>query len=286
MSNIQHIIDGDTGQQAADKINAGIDEINALDARFDAKYDASNPDGFVDDAGVSANADVAANTASRHDPVSLGGAPNYITLVGQIITRNLIDLANHVTGRLGFSNLPTGTARSVVGRAGSGNGDVANITAGNNTVLSRSGSGNVAFNDPTTVKAILSLENVDNTSDADKPISTATQAALDGKEDAGLNVVALGNISGATAINLSQGSTFTGNLTDAITLSFTNVPTGGAGIVLEFTGVEQITFPVGGNAVGGDIPEATAGRYKYILTVRASGDYDIDGLIDNIEAVV
>lgn len=34
-----------------------------------------------------------------------------------------------------------------------------------------------------TTKGDLSLENVDNTSDLDKPISTATQTALDGKED-------------------------------------------------------------------------------------------------------
>ena len=33
------------------------------------------------------------------------------------------------------------------------------------------------------VKADVGLSNVDNTSDADKPVSTATQTALDGKED-------------------------------------------------------------------------------------------------------
>ena len=205
MSNIQHIIDGDTGQEAANKINAVIDETNGLDARFDAKYDANNPDGFVDAQG-------AANAAP-------------------------VQSVNSQTGVVQID------------------------------------------------KSDVGLSEVDNTSDADKPISNATQAALDGKEDAGLNAVALGDIDGAVAIDLSQGSTFTGNLTDAITLSFTNVPTGGSGIVLEFTGIEQITFPVGGNAVGGDIPEATGGRYKYILTVRASGDYDVDGLIDDIQSV-
>lgn len=35
--------------------------------------------------------------------------------------------------------------------------------------------------DVTTIKTALALENVDNTSDTDKPISTATQTALDGK---------------------------------------------------------------------------------------------------------
>jgi len=37
---------------------------------------------------------------------------------------------------------------------------------------------------PTGVKTDLSLQNVNNTSDANKPISTATQTALDGKQDA------------------------------------------------------------------------------------------------------
>ena len=101
-----------------------------------------------------------------------------------------------------------------------------------------------------------------------------------------LEIVSLGNVSGSIEIDLSKGSTFTGNLIDSVIIIFSNVPTGGAGIVLEFTGIEQITFPAGGNAVDGEIPEATGGRYKYIVTVRAANDYDVDGLIDNIEAVV
>jgi hypothetical protein len=94
---------------------------------------------------VSANTDVTANTAARHEAVTLSGTPNYITIVGQAITRALIDLTAHVTGRLPFANLASGSAHSVVGRAGSGNGDVGNISAGNDTVLRRSGSGNVGF---------------------------------------------------------------------------------------------------------------------------------------------
>jgi hypothetical protein len=106
---------------------------------------------------VSANTDVAANTAARHDAVTLAGSPNYLTIVGQVITRGLINLASHVTGKLPFANLADGTAHSVVGRSGSGAGDVANITAGNDTILSRSGSGNVTFNNASTVRTILNV---------------------------------------------------------------------------------------------------------------------------------
>ena len=102
----------------------------------------------------------------------------------------------------------------------------------------------------------------------------------------GLNIVNLGNISGAVALDLSTGNTFIATLTDSITLSFTNVPTGGTGIVLEFTNPEQIIFPAGANATDGEIREADGTRYKYIVTVRGANDYDVDGLIDNIEAVV
>jgi hypothetical protein len=50
---------------------------------------------------------------------------------------------------------------------------------------------------PTALKTALSLNNVDNTSDANKPISSATQTALDGKQ----------NSLGFTAENISNKST-------------------------------------------------------------------------------
>jgi hypothetical protein len=42
--------------------------------------------------------------------VTLAGSPNYITIVGQVITRALIDLVNHVTGILGVANGGSGRA--------------------------------------------------------------------------------------------------------------------------------------------------------------------------------
>lgn len=46
--------------------------------------------------------------------------------------------------------------------------------------------------------ALVGLGNVDNTSDADKPVSTATQTALDAKADSA-TVTAMGD--GTTAVN-------------------------------------------------------------------------------------
>jgi hypothetical protein len=42
--------------------------------------------------------------------VSLGGTPNYITIVGQVITRALINLTSHVTGILPIANGGTGAS--------------------------------------------------------------------------------------------------------------------------------------------------------------------------------
>jgi hypothetical protein len=57
--------------------------------------------------------------------------------------------------------MPTKTYK---GRTSSGTGDPEDVTV-------------------STLKADLALNNVDNTSDANKPISTATQTALDNKQD-------------------------------------------------------------------------------------------------------
>lgn len=64
------------------------------------------------DTEVSNNTDVAANTAARHSPITLSGALDYITLVGQDIVRGAIDLATDVTGNLAISNLNSGTGAS------------------------------------------------------------------------------------------------------------------------------------------------------------------------------
>ncbi len=44
--------------------------------------------------------------------VSLAGTPDYITISGQVITRNSVDLANDVTGNLPVGNLNSGTSAS------------------------------------------------------------------------------------------------------------------------------------------------------------------------------
>ena len=51
---------------------------------------------------------VKANVPAEHDAVTLAGTPDYITLSGQEITRNAIDLTQDVTGTLGVTKGGTG----------------------------------------------------------------------------------------------------------------------------------------------------------------------------------
>jgi hypothetical protein len=96
-------------------------------------------------------------SGSNTGDVSLAGTPDYITISGQTITRNAIDLATDVTGDLPFANLTQLSAHQVLARAGSGTGDVAGITMGNNTILGRSGSGDVDDLSATQVRTILNV---------------------------------------------------------------------------------------------------------------------------------
>ncbi len=66
-------------------------------------------------------------TGTNTGDVTLAGAPTYLTIAGQVITRALIDLASHITGRLPFTNLTQVTARSVLGVAGNALADAASI---------------------------------------------------------------------------------------------------------------------------------------------------------------
>jgi len=70
------------------------------------------------------------------------------------------------------------------------------------------------------IKASLSLGNVSNTSDADKPISTATQTALDAKQDDLLSSVNIKTVNGSSL--LGSGDLAVGDVTTSGTQTLTN----------------------------------------------------------------
>lgn len=59
------------------------------------------------------------------DEVTLAGAPNYLTIVGQVITRALINLASHVTGLLPVANGGTNSSTASGARTNLGLGSAA-----------------------------------------------------------------------------------------------------------------------------------------------------------------
>jgi hypothetical protein len=74
---------------------------------------------------------------SNSGDVTVAGTPNYLTLAAQVLTRALINLASHVTGRLPFANFVAATAATrLVGRGStSGAGDFEEIALGANLSL-------------------------------------------------------------------------------------------------------------------------------------------------------
>ena len=102
---------------------------------------------------------------------------------------------------------------------------------------------------PTQAKATLALDNVTNTSDANKPVSTAQQTALDLKQDK------------SQTINAQTGTTYTLVLTDAgkiVTLS------NAAAITLTVPTNASVAFPVGTSI---DLIQLAAGQF----TVTGAG---------------
>ena len=85
----------------------------------------------------------------------------------------------------------------------SGTGSPTALQVGNNTLVGRVSGGGSDIDDLSTsqVRSMLSINNVDNTSDANKPVSTATQTALDLKADkSSTPSIVVRNITPSTAL--------------------------------------------------------------------------------------
>lgn len=76
--------------------------------------------------GLDSNSKIVKAASTSHDEVTLAGTPDYITISGQEITRNAIDLAADVTGTLPLANGGTGQTsaqaaiNALAGSTGSG----------------------------------------------------------------------------------------------------------------------------------------------------------------------
>lgn len=106
----------------------------------------------------------------------------------------------------------------------------------------------------TLAKADVGLSNVDNTSDAGKPVSTATATALAGKAantQGGAEKVAAGSATtGAVTLDCAVASVFTITPTGDITLAPSNVPAAGTActitvLITQGATVRTVTMPAG-----------------------------------------
>lgn len=107
----------------------------------------------------------------------------------------------------------------------------------------------------TITKASIGLSNVDNTSDANKPVSTLQQAAIDQKVDKNQarldgriheKLNPLGSVAGSASINLANGSYVTATATGACTWTFSGTLAGyatGFTLQLENGGLGAQGFP-------------------------------------------
>jgi hypothetical protein len=150
---------------------------------------------------------------------------------------------------------------------------------------------------PTALKTALALNNVDNTTDANKPISSATQTALDAKQATlvsgtniktinGSTVLGSGNISISSAVAWGGVTGTLSNQTDLQTALDLKVDenaaiTGATKTKITYDAKGLVT--AGADLAAGDLPTGIdASKISTGLISNAEFDY-LNGLTDNIQ---
>jgi hypothetical protein len=130
----------------------------------------------------------------------------------------------------------------------------------------------------TLAKADVGLENVDNTSDANKPVSTATQTALDAKidrtfADASLTYAATVDLNMQALAGLYRTLTLTGN----VVFTTSNRAVGRSVVIRLLAGASARTlgFPVGWVFLG-TAPTSLAANKTAVLSLAFFGTADTD----------
>lgn len=100
-----------------------------------------------------------------------------------------------------------------------------------------------------------------------------------------IKVQSLGNISGATAVNLSSGNIVLATLTAPTSFSFTSLPAVGfeTAFSLRLSGIFAITFPVGTIFPAGIPPTPTGALYEIQCSIDSNGNLIVYGVINDIK---
>lgn len=168
---------------------------------------------------------VKANVPTSHDAVTLTGAPDYITISGQEITRNQIDLANDVTGTLAAGNVAT-LNQDTTGNAATATA----LTSGDKTI-----SGDLTVTSGTSGDATLIISaDTDNNNEDDnarlwfKQDGDITEGAIQMSSNV-LNII--NNISASGGISFQTGTTNNTGTTDPSTGATERMSISSTGVV-------------------------------------------------------
>jgi hypothetical protein len=95
---------------------------------------------------------------------------------------------------------------------------------------------------------------------------------------------ALGSITGTVDIDLVLGTLVTATLTDAVTFTFSGLPSTGreTAFTLRLSGLEQITFPVGTKFANGEVPTPEGALYEIPCSIDSTGALIVYGVINDI----
>jgi hypothetical protein len=96
---------------------------------------------------------------------------------------------------------------------------------------------------------------------------------------------ALGSITGTVNIDLMLGTLVTATLTDAVTFTFSGLPSTGreTAFTLRLSGIEQITFPVGTKFANGEVPTPEGALYEIPCSIDSTGALIVYGVINDIK---
>ena len=197
----------------------------------------------------------AAGTDNSTD-VTLAGTPDYLTIAGQVITRNQIDLTADVTGDLPLSNLAQASATArVLGRNTAGAGDWEEVTEAQ-------------------LKALFSLQDVDITDTNSLITATTVNGAF---EEIFRGQYAVNTTNVATTYTIPAQPYHRLTMTANTTFSFTSPTASACTMMVRVAGAFTPTWPASVDWHGG-----TAGTYDaptlYTFTTTDGGT-NWDGVV-------
>lgn len=219
------------------------------------------------EAGAIKNADVAADAAIAQSKVS-GLMTDYVASIsvsGRTVTyknKNGVNMGSITTQDTTYG-LASQSSNGLMSSTDKTKLDGIESGAQKNTVLGVKGSSESAYRtgNVNITKANIGLGNVDNTSDEDKPVSTATQKALNGKANTSGTYP---NLTVGKATNADKATNAT-NATNAASATKATQDASGNVITSTYATKNELTSGLSGKAnTSGTYPNMTVGGAEYL----------------------